>query len=308
LSQPQRACNLTTRIDNYEYDSHNGLEELSSVLKGGVTISISYWNSHLLGWMDGLGSDGGGPCVQDEPYACPRSMRFYNFAVRPQPQRTSSASPLGAALATMHTELERKAEKAKRAELKMIQSTEPCLDCGMRLAETALANQAANQTTSQPVEGSQWEVVANLVPIYASPWHDAKQIGHKVGGEILVGEEVAGDWLHLLGEHGWVSIGGRNGSSVKRRLVVYNEVKDHDSCENAGLLPIRSVEVCRAASSAMGYIAAVVSGPRANHGPHGCYLLNGKPFLKTTYKDVKRRQVEQTLLCISRDFRYIARY
>jgi len=330
LSQPQRACNLTTRIDKYEYDSQDGLDELSSVLKGGVTVSISYWNSHLLGWMDGLGPDGGGPCVQDEPYACPKSMRFYNLAVRPRPKSTSSSSPSGAALATMHTELEKKTEKAKRAELEIKQSTEPCRDCGMKLAETALAKRTSNQTTSQlrsvttkeagqlpgaaakdlsvRVEGSLWEVMASSVSIYASPWRDAKQIGQKVTGDILVGELVEGNWLHLLGEHGWVAIGGLSASSVKRRLVFYNEVINHDSCENAGLQPIRSVEMCRAASSALGYIDAVVCDATANHGPHGCYLMNGKPFLKTTYKDVKRRQIEQSLLCVDRNFHYIARY
>jgi len=332
LYQPQRACNLTTRIGKYEYDSHDGLEELSSVLKAGVTISISYWNSHLLSWMDGIGSDGGGPCVQDVPYACPRSMRFYNFAVRPQPPGASSVSPLGTALATMHTELEKKAEKAKREELEIKQSMEPCTDCEMEVSEAALTNRTDNLTntsqhqsttkaghgastigattkdTSVRVEGSQWEVVASSVPVHASPSHHAKRVGRKAEGEILVGEEVAGDWLHLLGEHGWVAIGGPNGSSVKRRLVVYNEVKDHDSCENSGLMPIRSVQICRAASSALGYIAAVVSNSLANHGPHGCYLMNGKPFLKTSYKDVKRRQVEQTLLCVSRESHYTARY
>merc|ERR1719210_1364824 len=34
-----------------------------------------------MGWMDGVGEDGQGPCTSDDPRACSDFVKFYNFSI-----------------------------------------------------------------------------------------------------------------------------------------------------------------------------------------------------------------------------------
>jgi len=57
------------------------MAELTEALRRGMTPTVSYWGSHNLGWMDGLGTDQKGPCSFDAPQACAASVKFYNFSI-----------------------------------------------------------------------------------------------------------------------------------------------------------------------------------------------------------------------------------
>jgi len=81
LSQQGSPCPLSASIDAYHIHGRDGLAELSAALAGGMTPIISYWSSKDMLWMDGLGADGLGPCVKDDPEACPDAVRFYGFTI-----------------------------------------------------------------------------------------------------------------------------------------------------------------------------------------------------------------------------------
>jgi len=72
----QGGCDLHVSLSGYA-----GMAELSEALRAGVTPVVSYWRSPDMAWMDGKGADGQGPCLADEPEACPDSVAFYDFAV-----------------------------------------------------------------------------------------------------------------------------------------------------------------------------------------------------------------------------------
>jgi len=43
----------------------------------------SYWSSTDMLWMDGVGSDGAGPCAVDAPAVCATATFFSDFCVGP---------------------------------------------------------------------------------------------------------------------------------------------------------------------------------------------------------------------------------
>jgi len=85
LSQKDKPCTVRTNITEYQWGwpppRKNGWGELTKVLQMGMTPVMSYWKSPTMLWMDGLGEDGRGPCVQDNPSQCPEYVRFYNFSI-----------------------------------------------------------------------------------------------------------------------------------------------------------------------------------------------------------------------------------
>jgi len=87
LSQAGRPCALSARLDSYNrWDVGakklvNTMPSLTEALRSGMTPVISYWNSYNMGFMDGPGPDGKGPCAADAPQACPESVRFYGFSI-----------------------------------------------------------------------------------------------------------------------------------------------------------------------------------------------------------------------------------
>ncbi|CAK0846147.1 unnamed protein product [Prorocentrum cordatum] len=76
LSQEGKTCPLSVRIGSYE-----GMAELTKALKEGMTPILSYWSANDMLWMDGVGSDGQGPCRVDDMDACGESVRFFDFSV-----------------------------------------------------------------------------------------------------------------------------------------------------------------------------------------------------------------------------------
>lgn len=83
LSQPGGACQIFAAQRDYSMDARMPLQELTSALQAGMTPTISYWSSKDMLWMDGLGADGRGPCVKDNPDMCSDTVRFYNFSIEP---------------------------------------------------------------------------------------------------------------------------------------------------------------------------------------------------------------------------------
>jgi len=92
LSQTGKPCTVKIRITEYQWGwpppRKDGWGELTKALQMGMTPVMSYWSSPNMLWMDGLGADGRGPCVQDNPSQCPDHVRFYNFSL--EEYRTSA--------------------------------------------------------------------------------------------------------------------------------------------------------------------------------------------------------------------------
>jgi len=95
LSQTGKPCTVNASITEYQWGwpppRKDGWSELTNVLRAGMTPVMSYWKSSKMLWMDGLGEDGRGPCVQDNPSQCPDHVRFYNFSL--EDYRTPAAVP-----------------------------------------------------------------------------------------------------------------------------------------------------------------------------------------------------------------------
>jgi len=83
LSQEGSSCGVGGTVSEYSVQGHEALKELTQSLQAGMTPVISYWKSTDMLWMDGIGADGRGPCVQDTPDQCPEHVRFYGFSVDP---------------------------------------------------------------------------------------------------------------------------------------------------------------------------------------------------------------------------------
>lgn len=103
LSQEGKHCPLRANITSYLWGwpppQKNGWAELTETLKAGMTPVMSYWKSDAMLWMDGLGADGRGPCVQDNPDECPAYVRFYNFSI--EDYRTEKTPMLSQLVANM---------------------------------------------------------------------------------------------------------------------------------------------------------------------------------------------------------------
>jgi len=76
LSQVGHACQLHLDLETY-----HGMAELSEALNAGMTPVVSYWISDDMLWMDGIGSDGKGPCNADNATLCGASASFSDFAI-----------------------------------------------------------------------------------------------------------------------------------------------------------------------------------------------------------------------------------
>jgi len=89
LSQAGQPCDLeaVNEVGAYHVKGHHPAQELTSALQAGMTPVISYWKSADMLWMDGLGADGRGPCVEDAPDWCPELVRFHGFSVEALPQQ-----------------------------------------------------------------------------------------------------------------------------------------------------------------------------------------------------------------------------
>jgi len=295
LWQPGQSCNLTARIDEYSFRGKNGLEELGKMLEEGATPVISYWSSPHMQWLDGLGKDGVGPCVEDNPLSCPRTVRFYDFAMRwhatqrPHPSDVA----LDDALMALNKEVEQNTERKTKAEMK---ATLPCTgSCAENLHPDFIESNRAEM--KEQVENTEWEVVFDILPVRKTPHFDGLVIRHKRKGQVIVGE-VTGNWIRLLREPGWVAI-----KKVQKRTVVflvprsvkYTKLKS-GTCESAGMFPIDGKENCQAASFALGYLDTFVNSfDNATSNPFGCYLVKGQLFFVSDpankHHDVGRREM-----------------
>jgi hypothetical protein len=78
LSQPGRECDLEMLVGKY-----SGMLSVGTALAEGMTPVINYWASDDMKWLDGVGSDGQGPCVVDDVSACAASVVFSDFSISP---------------------------------------------------------------------------------------------------------------------------------------------------------------------------------------------------------------------------------
>merc|ERR1739848_684655 len=84
LSQAGMPCSVSARNDKYFPTSgRSAMQELTTVLTAGMTPVVSFWSSRTMGWMDGPGRDGQGPCLMgaDDPERCPEFVKFYNYQI-----------------------------------------------------------------------------------------------------------------------------------------------------------------------------------------------------------------------------------
>lgn len=81
LTQAGQPCSLSSSVNEYTKGGHKPMSELTDALRQGMTPVVSYWSSSDMLWMDGLGADGLGPCVRDDPKMCPQTVRFHGFKI-----------------------------------------------------------------------------------------------------------------------------------------------------------------------------------------------------------------------------------
>merc|ERR1719282_955501 len=60
---------------------YSSMAEMSAALKAGMTPVITYWGSGNVGWLDGVGKDGLGPCNHDNTNPCADSVKLYDFSI-----------------------------------------------------------------------------------------------------------------------------------------------------------------------------------------------------------------------------------
>merc|ERR1719282_1800056 len=89
-------CNLTLTFTGYDGNttiskegSGHGMIALQEALRAGMTPIVSFWGADDMGWMDGEGSQGIGPCKTDSEYQCAEKVRMYNFTVTDLPPSAS---------------------------------------------------------------------------------------------------------------------------------------------------------------------------------------------------------------------------
>jgi len=313
LSQTDRhSCQLTSRIDTYSFGGRNGLEELSSLLDPGLTPVVSYWSSPHMGWLDGLGNDGKGPCVQDHPEACGGAPVFYGMEIH-WSQRATSVSPpvFGGALLAVH-------EKLQGNNAKEIVPKKNCVGpCEVNFAPKqieqvlgAKKNVGAAQTGDSDMEevstgNVEWEITDGPVPVRRSANSGAKVLQQKRKGQVVVGD-VTNEWIHLLRQPGWVALrrGPNSAAVLKQRMVDYKKLGRMGPCEEAGMFTIEDQQVCESAAFALGYLDSFVntfSAPSSR--PYGCYLVRGQLFFVSNPKN-KKNPVVGERRCICANIRY----
>jgi len=288
LSQSGRSCNLTTRIEKYRWQNRNAMVSLSSMLDKGLTPVISYWSSPHMEWLDGLGKDGQGPCMQDVPQRCAESMRFQHLSVLWYQSKLAYTPLFDVALASIH-EKSFQQDATKRTIV-----PQPS-------APRAKAGDGQTEVTTDNVE---WEVVFSIVPVRKAPYFKARVLRHKRKGQVLIGER-AGNWIRLLREPGWVAIKKEERKTsifLVERLVVYKKL-GRGSCEEAGMFPIEDMETCQAAAFALGYLDTF---PNVYHGvsskPYGCYVMKAQLFFVSNPENKRNGVGHRDCICTSRAY------
>lgn len=305
LSQEGRRCSLTARISDYVLDGTDRLAELSAVLEAGVTPVVAYSGSTQLLWMDGMGSDALGPCVQDMPQACPESVRFDNFMVGPL-ESLAAVSPnpsslMDVALSALdppseivHRFKEDQHEGIQLAAAReaLVKSVLSPADCGVRcnVSGVGVGNHtyanvvpetvhevAETELFQQEIKGQlEWQVVDKQAEVHAGKSTSSEVLGILSEGAVLAGREEAGNWLRQLPGPGYVER-----LALRQRIVSYKEIGSGTCTEN-GMHPIIDTSICTVAGYALGYYDTTVSmEPNETECPEGCYLKDGRLWMST---------------------------
>jgi len=302
LSQTKSSCNLTAQIDMYILGTRDGLSELSEAMEAGVTPVVTYWNDDSLLWMDGLGIDGSGPCVVDAPAACPRSMMLSNFAIAKSETAVLQPDMIDIAMSAIQEKMaELQAAKKEEKFIEAQRAREPCVsDCASGVGKKM---SKASHKAEASADNDQWEVVFSKVPVRIRPSFKAKTIVHKTRGDMLVGA-LAKNWLHLRGG-GFVAVKKHqrvDAIFLERRVVTYEKLSG-GLCEESGLLPIHSKEMCQDAAFALGYLDTFVNAyGSVNKRPYGCYLMHGQIFFVSDLANTKNPVGKRNMICVSKAY------
>lgn len=320
LTQDGHSCPLHARIDRYGDQGREGLAAMGHVLAQGVTPVVQYAGSSDLAWLDGLGSDGRGPCVKDSPKVCPASVRFYAFAIEEgaEPSGPSPAgrlpldSPMEVAFTVVHSNVETEATRLRHEELANATALQEvgvvtddcgddCSSVGVGVSIPGFDGKNGSSYAETVEEQTEWEVLT-LVHSRSEQATTGKIVGEKVPGEIVIGKRI-GDWIDLAHEHGFIPIFDKKEALLKERKVSYEKVVI-GNCGDMDLHPIHSANVCKDAAFALGYFDTIVT---VYHGdmkrPEGCYILNGQVFLATHPSNVGNGAAEGRFpICASRTY------
>jgi len=161
----------------------------------------------------------------------------------------------------------------------------------------------ASHKAEASADNDQWEVVFSKVPVRIRPSFKAKTIVHKTRGDMLVGA-LAKNWLHLRGG-GFVAVKKHqrvDAIFLERRVVTYEKLSG-GLCEESGLLPIHSKEMCQDAAFALGYLDTFVNAyGSVNKRPYGCYLMHGQIFFVSDLANTKNPVGKRNMICVSKAY------
>mmetsp|Transcript_34252 Transcript_34252/g.97904 ORF Transcript_34252/g.97904 Transcript_34252/m.97904 type:complete len:742 (-) Transcript_34252:404-2629(-) len=289
-------CELKVKFDHYGFQGRNGMRELSQMLDNGVTPTFSYWSSKDLRWLDGLGMDGQGPCIEDTPKSCPNTMRFYDFRIIEHDQTTGKATRMDEAMSVMDSHVAHEAFKRRQEELARAAAKRgpPQPDASMR-RETEAPDAEVKWINSE------WEVIIDKLLIRQRPNFFGRILGRRSKGEMVFGRRV-GKWIQLLHEPGWMAI-EEGQPFLKERTVSYKRLH-RGFCEDAGMFPVEDVKTCQAAAFALGYFDTFLNTYKdVSKRPYGCYILRGQLFMVTNKANKKNPpRGGRNLLCASQKY------
>jgi len=278
------------------------------MLAKGVTPSISYSSSSRMALFDGVGIDGQGPCVKDTPEACPKSVKFYGFAINDTvaipSSRTSKEdlivqNPLDVAFGELHEDSLTIHEQQRKAALSeaVVALNKPrdirkeeCYDCDPP-GFTANSSMDGNATGDIPhrkdgfyseskLGHPEWEVMFSRLPVRVSKNFTAKILTTKLKGQVVHGVR-RGDWVELIHEPGFVAISREGTAFLQERIITYNKIGS-GTCTDVDMFAILDVDTCKTASFALGYFdqnVTIYTGHKPR--PEGCYLRDGQLWLST---------------------------
>jgi len=298
LSQSGGACELKVKFDHYGFQGRNGLHELSKMLDNGVTPTFSYWSSKHLRWLDGLGMDGQGPCIEDTPKSCPNTMRFYDFRIIENNQKAGKATGVDQAMSVLDAQVAREAFERRHEQL--------ARDAAKRGPPQPSGNQKGRRDSEVPDaevkwDNSEWEVLIDFLFIRQRPNFFGRILGNRTKGAMVVGRRV-GKWIQLLHEPGWMST-EEGQPFLKERTVAYKRLRD-GRCEDAGMFPIEDVKMCQVAAFALGYFDTFLNTyDDVSKKPYGCYILRGQLFMVTNGANKKNRpRGGRSCICSSKKY------